>query len=220
MNPNVPHGAAVLLDFIASVEAPKGYGTIYGNNQGKLPVALTSMTLDEVLTAQRGWSKNFGSSAAGRYQFMRATLKGLMTELGLRGSQHFNADLQDWLGYQLLKRRGYTRFIAAQLSLKSFALELAKEWASMPVLEDTQGAHRRVVRGQSYYAGDGLNKSLVQPQDFAAVLSEALNRPVAPPKPSPAPIPPAAPATPPAKRWSLLGALIALFLAIFGRKPK
>lgn len=45
------------------------------------------MTVDEVIAAQRGWSKNHGSSAAGGYQFMRDTLIGLKKELGLRGSR-------------------------------------------------------------------------------------------------------------------------------------
>ena len=199
MNANVPTGAAILLDFIGSVEVGKpgrdGYEVIYGNKQWKIAKPLTSMTLDEVQAAQRGWSKHHGSSAAGRYQFMRATLGGLMAEMGLRGSQHMTPDLQDAMGYHLLKRRGYARFIAGQMPLKEFALNLAKEWASMPVLEDTQGQKRAVVRGQSYCAGDGINKSLVSSMDFSSVLSEALNRdepapkPSLPPKPAPAPEP-------------------------------
>ncbi len=44
------------------------------------------------------------------------------------------------------------------------------EWASLPVLTATKGAHRQVVRGQSYYAGDGLNKSLVKPERVEDVL--------------------------------------------------
>ncbi|MDH6229597.1 hypothetical protein M2281_000169 [Mesorhizobium soli] len=43
MDKTVPAGAAMLLGFIGDIEAPKGYGTIYGNNQGKLPKPLTSM---------------------------------------------------------------------------------------------------------------------------------------------------------------------------------
>ena len=55
---------------------------------------------------------------------------------------------------------------------------------------------------------------------YAYHFLEALQASQEAPKPSPAPIPPATPATPPVKRWSLLGAIISLFLAIFGRKPK
>lgn len=216
----IPASARILLDFIGSIEAPKGYGTIYGNNQGKLPKPLTEMTLDEVQAAQRRWSKNYGSSAAGRYQFMRATLAGLMAELGLRGSQHFTADLQDTLGLHLLKRRGFDRFVAGQMPLKAFGLELAKEWASLPVLETVKGAHRTVERGETYYAGDKLNKSLVKPMDVEVILAEVMNeagrRPAPQPaKPIPAPTPAPAPSRPATGFWQ---AVVAFLLSLFGKK--
>lgn len=200
MNLNVPRGAAILLDFIGNTEAPKGYGTIYANKQDRLPKPLTEMTLDEVQAAQVRWSKNHGSSAAGRYQFMRATLRGLIAEMGLRGSQRMTPDLQDAMAYHLLKRRHYDLFVAGRMTVVAFGLELAKEWASFPVLADTQGQKRRVARGMSYYAGDGLNKALVKPGDVESVLAEVLNeasRKPAQPAPAPAkPLPTPEPQTP------------------------
>src|SRR6185312_11557776 len=144
------------------------------NKQSKLAKPLTSMTLDEVLAAQPGWSKNYGSSAAGRYQFMRATLLGLRSELSLRGSQKLDGDLQDRLAYHLLKRRGYNDFMAGKISRTEFGKRLAQEWASFPVLTVCKGATRQLNRGQSYYAGDGLNKALVKPEKVEAVLDEVL----------------------------------------------
>ena len=224
MNSNVPRGAAILLDYIGSIEAPKGYGTIFANKQDKLPKPLTEMTLDEVMAAQTLWSKRNGSSAAGRYQFMRATLKSLMAEMGLRGSLHMTPDLQDLMGFHLLKRRGYLNFVAGELSLKGFALGLAKEWASLPVLSTVQGAHRQLSRGESYYAGDKLNKSLTKPGDLEAVLAEALNAAGRKPaQPAPAPATPAAPQTPapeaPKPRIGFWQAMLNIILALFGRKP-
>ncbi len=64
MDRTMPAGAAMLLDFIGDIEAPKGYGTIYANKQHKLAKPLTSMTLGDVVDAQKAWSKNHGSSAA------------------------------------------------------------------------------------------------------------------------------------------------------------
>lgn len=173
MDKNVPPSAAKLLDFIGSIEAPRGYGTIYGNNQGKLPKPLTAMTLDEVIAAGPAWTRRFGSSACGRYQFMKATLVDLKAELGLRGTQVFDANLQDRLGYHLLKRRGYDTFIAGTLPAEAFMLNLAKEWASFPVPSAVQGGTSRVTRGQSFYAGDGLNACLVKPEQVAAVVAAA-----------------------------------------------
>ncbi|WP_245427161.1 hypothetical protein [Mesorhizobium sp. YM1C-6-2] len=196
MDKTVPAGAAMLLDFIGGIEAPRGYDTIYGNNQGKLPKPVTSMTLAEVQSEQGSWTKRFGSSATGRYQFMKATLSGLIAELGLSPSQKLDANLQDRLGYHLLKRRGYEAFVAGKISAAEFGKRLAQEWASLPVLVDTQGASRRVRRGQSYYAGDGLNKSLIAPEKVETVLAlarDAARKPVGASKPvEPSSTPPAA----------------------------
>lgn len=196
MDKTVPAGAALLLDFIGNIEAPGGYGVIFANRQDRLDKPLTSMTLDEVLAGQATWSrwKKPASSAAGRYQFMRATLTGLKKELGLRGTQKLDADLQDRLGFHLLKRRGYDEFVAGEIGIPEFGKRLAQEWASLPVLAATQGGSRKVKRGQSYYAGDGLNKSLTRPEDVEALLERALlasrQRPVAPPAEPTPPKPP------------------------------
>lgn len=172
MDKTVPAGAALLLDFIGGIEAPRGYEVIYGNNQDKLQKSITKMTLGELVDAQASFTKRFKSSASGRYQFMRATLQDLSRELGLRGSQIFDADLQDRLGFHLLKRRGYEDFIAGKISRTEFGRRLAQEWASLPVLAATKGTHRNLKRGQSYYAGDELNKALVTPAKVEAILNK------------------------------------------------
>lgn len=184
MDKTVPSGAAILLDFIRETEVGRGdrasYDVIYGNKQHKLPRPITSMTLDEVEAAQSGWSKRFGSSAAGGYQFMKNTLDAPRTlrdiegEMGLTGQERFTPDLQDRMAYHLLKRRGYPEFIAGKISRSEFGKRLAQEWASLPVLADMKGATRKVRRGQSYYAGDGLNKALVRPETVEAVLKRVL----------------------------------------------
>lgn len=174
MDKSVPPFAGHLLNFIGSIEAPHGYDTVYGNNQDKLRKPLTQMSIAEVQEAQTEWSKRFGSSAAGRFQFMRNTLRDLIKELSLDKSQLFSADLQDRLGFHLLKRRGYERFVAGKIGVTAFGRSLAQEWASLPVLAPTQGQKRRLARGQSYYAGDGLNKSLVSPEAFEAALRTSL----------------------------------------------
>lgn len=182
----VPLPAQNLLDFIGEIEAPKGFDTIFGNRQGKLPGPLTQMTYGDIVDAQANWGnktwvkKNWGydtaSSAAGRYQFMRATLQGIAKEVpSIDGRTIFSSGLQNRLGYYLLLRRGYADFISGKLNLVQFGLKLAQEWASFPVLSDTKGAHRQVTRGQSYYAGDGLNKSLVKPERVEARLRHVLD---------------------------------------------
>lgn len=182
---SVPLHAMLLLDFIGGKEAPSGYETIFGNRQSRLPVPITRMTYGDLVEAQanwgnKGWVKaNWGfstaSSAAGRFQFMRATLIGIAKDdPSLRGDAIFDRDLQDRLGYHLLLRRGYDDFLAGRIDVVQFGKALAQEWASFPVLADCKGAHRSVVRGQSFYVGDGLNKALVSPDRVEAVLGEVL----------------------------------------------
>ena len=221
MDRTVPTGAAILLDFIRKTEVGRddraSYDVIYANKQSKLPKPLTSMNIGEIVDAQRAWSKNHGSSAAGGYQFMRATLQDLSKELGLSGSQKLDPDLQDRLAYHLLKLRGYQAFGAGQISRTEFGKRLAQEWASFPVLAATKGQKRQVKRGQSYYAGDGLNKALVKPETVEAILSRMKAATGA--EPTPAPSKPApAPATPPVDPApQALGFWRRLINIIFGR---
>lgn len=221
MNPNVPHGAAMLLDFIAGLETNRqgqaAYETIIGyrnEKPGTLPKPITEMTLEELLVEQRRWVRNLKapSGAAGRYQIIRPTLLSLIAELGVPLSATFTPKLQDRLGLALLQRRGWSQFAAATLSLRDFGNRLAREWASFPVLSRQQGAHRTVERGESYYAGDGINASLTRASSAEAVLAEVLDelsRAPAPAKPTPAPLPtrplPTPEQVPPRKGWGPLG---------------
>lgn len=184
MDKSVPAGAAYLLTFIYLTETdrdpPDCYEVIYGHNEQKLPKPITTMTLDEIEASQASWSKRFGSSATGAAQFMKNTLDAPGTladiegEMGLTGREFFTPDLQDRMAYHLLKRRGYLRFVAGELTAVEFGKKLAQEWASFPVLAATQGAKRKLTRGQSYYAGDGVNKALTKPEDVEAVLRQVV----------------------------------------------
>ncbi|TPJ70453.1 hypothetical protein [Mesorhizobium sp. B2-6-7] len=219
MDRTVPAGAARLLDFIYRTDAgsppPACYVTIFGNRQSRLQRPITSMTLGDLIDAQKNWASkawvkaNWGyttaSSASGAAQFMRDTLIGLAKEMNLSGSQVFDPDFQDRLAYQLLKRRGYQQFMDGTITRTEFAKRLAMEWASFPVLTACKGSTRQLKRGQSYYAGDGLNKALVAPEKIEAVLDEvkgfalqpASAAPVQPPPVQPKPeAPVAAPSAP------------------------
>lgn len=218
----IPIGAAILLAAIREIETGKAdrsaYDVIYGHKQGKLTKPLTSMTYGEIIDAQKAWSKNHGSSAAGAYQFMRATLIDLAkANPSISGSDLFTPELQDQLGYQLLLRRGYAEFMAGKISRAEFGKRLAMEWASFPVLANTKGAHRSVARGQSYYAGDGLNKALVKPEAVEKVLDQVKAAgnavPVASSKPVSVPAQKQADDNPNSKAAGILAAIIMALIA-------
>lgn len=175
----IPEAARLLLSFIRKTEVGRddraSYDVIYANKQGKLAKPLTSMSYGEIIDAQRGWSKSHGSSAAGGYQFMRSTLIDLAkANPSISGKDLFTPELQDELGFQLLQRRGFDLFVAGKIDRTEFGKRLAQEWASFPVLAPAQGQKRTVARGQSFYAGDGLNKALVKPEKVEAILDQVL----------------------------------------------
>ncbi len=158
-------GAQTLLQVIGNKEAPAGYSQMYGER--KPSRNLEAMTLDEVRALQKQRvGSGIPSSAVGRYQFISPTLDSLMKGLKLTGKEKFDAALQDRLAGALLERRGLSQWKAGKLTDEQFADNLAKEWASLPVVTGAKA-------GRSYYDGDGLNKALITPQ---AVL-EALRKP-------------------------------------------
>lgn len=177
--------AEPLLAFIRKTETGRegaaAYDTMYAHKS--ITPKLTDLTLDQAIAAGPTWTRNHKSSAAGAYQFMNATLKDLKASLMLSGTERMTPAFQDRLGYALLQRRGFEQFMSGKLSTISFGLALAKEWASFPVLADTMGAHRKAKRGQSYYVGDALNKSLITPEQVETVLAQlrTYDAPKAPP---------------------------------------
>lgn len=188
-----------LLDFIGRIEAAGNYDAIYGKAYSKHD--LSQYTLNQILEQQRQRINDGGQSATGKYQFIRKTLKGLRDAMNLTGDEKFTPELQDRMAIQLLEWRGLKRWQSGRLSDEQFANNLAKEWASLPVIET----------GRSYYAGDGLNKSLITPEKVLECLRETragAPPPEAAPKPTPKPQPaPPLPQEAPRGFWAWLKGL-------------
>lgn len=134
---------APILDLIGQTEGTDrgdsynetlGYGAYTGGD-----VNLVGMTLDEVDALQtqmlRHPDNSWNSSAAGRYQIVRKTLRNLRQELGLRGDERFDEAMQDRLAVHLLETRGLSRWRAGEISDTQFLNALAQEWASLPTAE-------------------------------------------------------------------------------------
>lgn len=168
MDLHVPKSAKLLLSFIYEKESGGNFDVVYAHKQGDLPKRLTLMTINEVLAAQVKLGRKYGSSAAGAPQIIRKTLAMLKDRMGLSGDELFSPAMQDRMGYELLLLRGFGSFIAGEMSASTFGNRLAMEWASLPVLTDINGKKR----GQSYYAGDGLNAAHVKPERVETVLAQ------------------------------------------------
>lgn len=154
-----------LLEFIGNLEAPKGYNQRYGE---KVPAMnLAEMAVIDILIMQEVQIENGArSTAVGRYQFINKTLRRLVEKLKIDPARRFDPILQDLLATELLRERGLEKFKRGEMSLETFANNLAREWASLPILTNING--KQV--GQSYYAHDGLNRALTSPESVRKVL--------------------------------------------------
>lgn len=163
---------AGLLDFIGKLESNGNYNAHFGRPANMNAPAFTAMTVREVLDWQRDFVTRRGSksSAVGKYQFLRKTLGGLRDAGVVSNGTLLDEQVQDALALALMKGRGLGKFLAGLLSVEDFGVSLAKEWASLPVPKDVNRGTRLVRKGQSYYAGDGLNKSFASATDFIKVL--------------------------------------------------
>jgi hypothetical protein len=152
---------------------PDAYSVVYsGIPKAKRPKALlTTYSIADILEWQKFVvNEGAASSAAGAYQIIRKTLAGLP----IPKSERFDEACQDEAAMMLLDRRGWDDCEAGRMSAVDFADMLAREWASLPVQRDQRGATRQVKRGQSYYAGDGLNKASATPEEVLKAVNSAL----------------------------------------------
>lgn len=196
-----------LLDFIAEHESEttarklgiSAYNVVWGGIKKAdwPPKPLTEMTIGQVLAWQDRIDPRYRSEAAGRYQILEDTLRGLYEEAGLTMGDRFDKAGQDRLAEALLRRRGLAQYRTGAISAHTFANNLAKEWASLPCVTGPK-------KGRSYYSGDGLNAALVDVEPFlAAVRACSSNEPQ----------PVAAPAAP----KGLISAIFTAFAALFRR---
>lgn len=151
-----------LLNFIKEHESGGNYNIVYSRISAadRPPKPLTQMTIREVLAWQDSIDAKYQSEASGAYQVLEDTLRGLVNsdpELSL--DDKYDTATQDRIAVKLMQGRGLTQFLKGDKKRTDFAINLAREWASIPVVTKTNGHKRVVNRGQSYYAGDGLNSA-------------------------------------------------------------
>ena len=149
-----------ILEMIAKHESGGDYNVMYGGEQAPL----TKMTIGEVIAYQDYLAKQGAdSTAAGKYQIIGKTMKDLSRRnpKDFGPERMFDAEAQEWAALTLMNRRGYGKFQKGEMSDEAFALELAKEWASLP----------DPSTGKSYYEKDGLNKSHHKTEDVLKTLN-------------------------------------------------
>ena len=149
-----------LLDLIGKLEAGSKYNIEYGGGE----VPLDKMTIQQVLDHQEAQAKKGAkSTAVGKYQFIRRTLKDIADRnpKDFPKDAYFTPEMQDKAAALLLHRRGYGDLQEGKIDEVEFAKNLSKEWASLPNPET----------GRSYYDGDGLNKNLTDVSSILKLLT-------------------------------------------------
>ena len=124
------------------------YGAYTGGD-----VNLVGMTLDQVDALQTAMLKHpdnsWNSSAIGRYQIVRTTLRRIRSTLDLSGSELFDEAMQDRMGCFLLGLRGIDQWLDGKITEPTLINNLAMEWASLPTTE-----------GVGYYGGQKSSVTL------------------------------------------------------------
>lgn len=157
-------GAWALLDLIGRAEAPGGYNAVYAGSKITPPRPITSMTVGEVLAWQdESVRAGSASSAAGRYQVLRGTLREAVAAGVVSEGELYGPEQQDAVALHLADRRGLSDYQAGKITPERFANNLAREWAGLPVATGSKA-------GRSYYDGDGLNAARVSVDAVLAAL--------------------------------------------------
>lgn len=164
-----------LLDLVARGEAVRGsdpYTSLWPSTTEPLLIQMTLAEVDRFQTQRI--DAGFASSACGRYQFIRRTLRECVGYLGVDPARtRFTPDVQDALILARLREfRQLDEWLSGTLPTDRFMIKLAQEFASMPVPYAMQGHTRRVQKGESYYAGDSLNRSNHDPDTLYQELED------------------------------------------------
>ena len=162
-----------LLDFIAGGVPTNKYGesggcynATFGDMDGSVYGELSQKTLTEIYQMQDNMvAVNKVSSATGRYQALKSTLKEYQDRKKLPNGALFSPVMQDDFGLTKMKDRGYAAWRDGTISDDEFMHRLSCEWASLP--DPYNG-------GKSHYDGDSAgNHASTTLEHFRAALRTA-----------------------------------------------
>lgn len=162
-NPATTSSAEVnsILDMLGKSEGAD-YKTAFAHSEKKYGVDLTGMTLKEVFDLQSRMAQDLGSSAVGKYQVIRGTLRAAVRELGLNPDMVlFNEETQDKIGEYLLNKRGLSDWREGKISNKQFLNNVAREWASVPTSSGRSFYHNDKMGNKATKHGTALAKFLI-----------------------------------------------------------
>jgi hypothetical protein len=161
---------ASLMETIYDLESNTDYNkwNLKARNKPKTP--LTSMTVREIMNYQ----KDDDGPAAGAGQIKHDTLEYLIDNGYISSSDVFSPEVQDKAVIRLLDRRGFVSWFNGETPTEEFGSDMAKEFASLPLLEARIVKGKARDRGQSRYAN---NTALLGADSWQDVLESSINIP-------------------------------------------
>ena len=149
-----------VLDLIAGPESAGRYDAVY---PGRRRPEILDMTLNELIRDMRRRGNITGSSASGRYQYIRTTLQDVASSMGLDfDSVKFSPEVQDQIAiYHLRRSHGLDRWLAGRMENSEFLNRLAGTWAGIPN-----------TSGRSTYAGVLDNRAGIDVRNALAQLDQ------------------------------------------------
>lgn len=150
-------------------------------------VKVIELTIEEIQKKQ----KDRDLFAVGRYQLVPDTLNDAVEKLALDVNQKLDEEMQDKIFDEYLikiKRPKIIAYLENDGSIEDAMYVSAMEWASIGVekgkrisdkVVKKEGKIIKTIRhaegGESYYAGDGLNKAHITPEQIKTVLKNSKN---------------------------------------------
>jgi len=159
-----------------------GYGAYTGGDVDLVKMSLKE--IDDLQGKMLAHPKNkLNSSALGRYQIVRTTLRTIKRTLQLSNNLLFNEALQDRCACYLLGVRGIDKYLSGRLKEDTLINNLAQEWASLPTTKDVgyYGGQRAAVKSarvREVLAEVRKRHDQAQPKEIVAV---EVDKPVVPP---------------------------------------
>jgi len=130
---------------------------------GRKRPQILDMTLEQLYQDMRARGRASGSSASGRYQYIRKTLQGVAKSMGLDPkTTKFDKETQDKIAiHHLRTSHGLDKWLAGRMSNEDFLNRLAGTWAGIPN-----------TGGVSTYAGVLDNKAGMSTGNAIAALDK------------------------------------------------
>jgi len=161
---------ANLMKTIYDLESNTDYNKWNLRARNTPDIPLSSMTVKEIMNFQ----KDDDGPAAGAGQIKYDTFTYLLKNGVISANDVFSSDVQDKAVNRLIDRRGFVSWFEGNTSTEEFGSDMAKEFASLPLLEARVVKGEERQRGQSRYAN---NEALMGADDWQNVLNSSINMP-------------------------------------------